>query len=214
LHPIQCGTARMAGMNPEVDRTHAIGKKVGFLPQRAASLLFHETVQADIAAALESRGVDRSGLDELLERFALGHLRDRYPLDLSAGEQERAALAVALAGNPRAVLLDEPTRGMDALRKQELAELFLLLRAQGVAVLMATHDVELVAWVATRVVLLGDSGVIAQGGTREVLAGSLTFGPQMNRVFGNGWLTVDDVVRGALPDWDNSRRETVRSGMD
>jgi energy-coupling factor transporter ATP-binding protein EcfA2 len=214
LHPIQGGTARMAGMNPEVDRTHAIGKKVGFLPQRAASLLFHETVQADIAAALESRGVDRSGLDELLERFALGHLRDRYPLDLSAGEQERAALAVALAGNPRAVLLDEPTRGMDALRKQELAELFLLLRAQGVAVLMATHDVELVAWVATRVVLLGDSGVIAQGGTREVLAGSLTFGPQMNRVFGNGWLTVDDVVRGALPDWDNSRRETVRSGMD
>ncbi len=103
---------------------------------------------------------------------------------------------------------------MDALRKQELAELFLQLREQGIAVLMATHDVELVAQVATRVVLLGDRGVIAQGGTREVLAGSLTFGTQMNRVFGNGWLTVDDVVRAPLPDWDNARMETLRPGRD
>ena len=67
---------------------------------------------------------------------------------------------------------------------------------------------------ATRVVLLGDSGVIAQGGTREVLAGSLTFGTQMNRVFGNGWLTVDDVVRAPLPGWDNARMETLRPGRD
>lgn len=214
LHPITNGAMSIAGLNPAVDRTQSIGKKAGFLPQRAASLLFNETVEADVAAALDSRGADRRGLDDLLDRFALGHLRDRYPLDLSAGEQERAALAVALAGNPAALLLDEPTRGMDALRKLELAELFLQLREQGVAVLMATHDVELVAHVATRVVLLGDSGVIAQGGTREVLAGSLTFGTQMNRVFGNGWLTVDDVVRGPMPDWDNVRMESLRPGME
>ena len=56
----------IAGMNPVDDRTQAIGKRVGFLPQRAASLLFHETVEADVAAALESRGADRSGLDDLL----------------------------------------------------------------------------------------------------------------------------------------------------
>ena len=108
LHPIEGGTVNIAGMNPVDDRTQAIGKRVGFLPQRAASLLFHETVEADVAAALESRGADRSGLDNLLDRFALGNLRDRYPLDLSAGEQERAALAVTLAGNPRVLLLDEP----------------------------------------------------------------------------------------------------------
>jgi energy-coupling factor transporter ATP-binding protein EcfA2 len=119
-----------------------------------------------------------------------------------------------LAGDPQALLLDEPTRGMDALRKRELAELFLELRARGVAVLMATHDVELVARVVTRVVLLGDGGVVAQGGTREVLAGSLTFGTQMNRVFGNGWLTVDDVVHAPLPDWDNAPVEMQRLGMD
>jgi energy-coupling factor transport system ATP-binding protein len=214
LHPMTGGVVSIAGMNPAVDRTQAIGKKVGFLPQRAAALLFHETVEADVADALDSRGADRGELDDLLDRFALGHLRARNPLDLSAGEQERAALAVALAGSPAVMMLDEPTRGMDAVRKQELAELFLQLRARGVAVLMATHDVELVARVATRVVLLGDRSVIAQGGTREVLAGSLTFGTQMNRIFGNGWLTVDDVVRAPLPDWDNARMETLRSGTE
>jgi energy-coupling factor transport system ATP-binding protein len=214
LHPIDSGSARIGGMNPVVDRTQAIGRKVGFLPQRAASLLFHETVEADVAAALESRGASREGVDTLLDRFALGHLRDRYPLDLSAGEQERTALAVALAGRPAVLLLDEPTRGMDALRKLELAELFRHLRGEGVTFLMATHDVELVAQVATRVILLGDGGVVAQGGTREVLAGSLTFGTQMNRVFGNGWLTVDDVVQRSIADWDNAHVDARAAGMD
>ncbi len=156
----------------------------------------------------------RSELDALLDRFALGHLRDRSPEDLSAGEQERVALAVTLAGNPAVVLLDEPTRGMDALRKRELAELFVHLRERGVAILMATHDVELVAQVSTRVMLLGDHGIVAQGGTREVLAGSLTFGTQMNRVFGNGWLTVDDVVRRNGADWETTLMDARFAGMD
>jgi energy-coupling factor transport system ATP-binding protein len=121
---------------------------------------------------------------------------------------------VALAGDPRVLLLDEPTRGMDALRKAELAEMLVRLRDRGVAIAMATHDVELVARVATRVFLLGDDGVVAQGGTREVLAGSLTFGTQMNRVFGNGWLTVDDVVRDAVPGWENARMDARHAGMD
>lgn len=214
LHPLNTGRARINGFDPASARTQEIGRRVGFLPQRAASLLFHETVADDVAAALVSRGASLDGLDGVLDTFALGHLRDRSPLDLSAGEQERAALAVTLAGDPAVVLLDEPTRGMDALRKHELARLFARLRDRGVAVLMATHDVELVAQVATRVALFGDGGVVAQGGTREVLAGSLTFGTQMNRVFGNGWLTVDDVLRERMPDWDTMHRNSRYAGMD
>jgi energy-coupling factor transporter ATP-binding protein EcfA2 len=214
LHSIEGGRATVAGLDARSTRTQEIGKRVGFLPQRAASLLFHETVADDIAAALASRGASHGELEALLDRFALGHLRDRYPLDLSSGEQERAAMAVTLAGDPAVILLDEPTRGMDALRKRELAELFLNLREQGVAMLMATHDVELVAQVATRVMLLGDGGIVAQGGTREVLAGSLTFGTQMNRVFGNGWLTVDDVVRGTLSDWETTLMNAEFAGME
>jgi len=214
LHKFDRGTVRIGGLDPMCDRPQVIGRKVGFLPQRAASLLFHETVESDIAAALESRGANRTGLEDLLDRFALGALRSRSPLDLSAGEQERAALAVALAGDPAVVLLDEPTRGMDGIRKHELAELFLQLRAAGAAIVMATHDVELVAKVATRVVLLGDNGIVAQGGMRETLAGSLSYGTQMNRVFGNGWASVDDVVRVSVADWDNMRMELPRARLD
>ena len=103
LHSIDSGNARIVGYDPAKTRTQEIGKRVGFLPQRAASLLFHESVEDDIVAALESRGAQRAELDAMLDRFALRHLRDRYPLDLSAGEQERAALAVTLAGDPAVV---------------------------------------------------------------------------------------------------------------
>lgn len=214
LHASDAGMVCIAGFDPARSRTQEIGKRVGFLPQRAASLLFHESVADDVAAAMASRGASSQQLDAALDRFALRHLRERNPLDLSAGEQERAALAVTLAGDPMVVLLDEPTRGMDALRKRELAELFAEMRARGVAILMATHDVELVAAVATRVVLLGDGEIVADGGTREVLAGSLSFGTQMNRVFGNGWLTVDDVVRGGVEDWDTMLTNERFARMD
>lgn len=205
LHPLDAGQIRIAGFDPATTRTQAIAQRVGFLPQRASSLLIHETVEDDVAAAFAARGRSPAELDSWLRRFDLTGVRERSPLDISAGEQERAALAVVLAGDPAVVLLDEPTRGMDPARKRALMDEFRAMRDRGAAILMATHDVELVSHVATQVVLLGDDGIVARGGTREVLAGSLTYGTQMNRLFGNGWLTVDDVLRGE-PGWTDLLR--------
>ena len=99
-----------------------------------------------------------------------------------------------LVGAPRVLLLDEPTRGMDYARKRELGALLDALRRAGATILMATHDVELVAQIATRVVLLGNGGVVADGGPRAILSGSLTFSPQVNKLYGGGYLTLADVV--------------------
>jgi energy-coupling factor transport system ATP-binding protein len=107
-----------------------------------------------------------------------------------------AALAAVLVGGPRVLLLDEPTRGMDAARKRALAMMLHRLRDDGVAILLATHDVELVAEVASRVVLLGDGRIIADGGPRTVLAGSLTFTTAVNKLYGDGFLTPGDVLAG------------------
>lgn len=85
---------------------------------------------------------------------------------------------------------------MDYLRKQALANLLHRLRARGAAVVVATHDVEFVAGLSTRVVLLGDGEVVADGTPREVLSGSLTFATQINKLYGDGFLTVEDVLRG------------------
>lgn len=167
---------------------------LGYVPQRPDAVLFHERVEEELRYSMRLRGV-QGPVEPWLERFGLAGMGARHPRDLSGGERERAALATILAGQPRVLLLDEPTRGMDAQRKLELMRILDQLREGGTTIVLATHDVELVAAAATRVVLLGDRDVIADGTPREVLTDSLTFTTQVNKLFGGQWLTVEDVLR-------------------
>ncbi|HEY8446115.1 MAG TPA: ATP-binding cassette domain-containing protein [Thermomicrobiales bacterium] len=196
FHRPASGSITVAGRDIASLDPADIARDVGYLPQRPASLLFAERVRDELAFTLRHRRRTRFDPDALLEDLGLTALADRHPRDLSAGEQERVALAAVLAGAPPVLLLDEPTRGMDALRKAALGQLLRRLRDEGTAVLMATHDVELVAGLATRVVLLGEGEIIADGPPREVLAGSLTFATQVNKLYGDGFLTVEDVLAG------------------
>jgi energy-coupling factor transport system ATP-binding protein len=113
---------------------------------------------------------------------------DADPRDLSGGERQRLALAIALAGRtdgdalPGLVALDEPTRGMDRARKQDLVGLVEGLAAQGAGVVVATHDVEFAAAFAARVVLLGDGVVIADGAAAEILSGGWYFATEVARI--------------------------------
>jgi energy-coupling factor transport system ATP-binding protein len=97
-----------------------------------------------------------------------------------------------------ALLLDEPTRGLDTSSKVRLASFLRARSESGDATVFATHDVELAAEVATRVVMLAGGEVIADGAPSLVLGDSAVFAPQMTRVFGPGWLTADQVAD-ALP---------------
>jgi energy-coupling factor transport system ATP-binding protein len=111
------------------------------------------------------------------------------PRDLSGGERQRLALEVVLAGDPAAaVLLDEPTRGMDRLHKDALAARTRDLAAQGAAVMVATHDTEFAARLADRIVLLGQGVVIADGPPEEVLAGGRHFSTEVARITGGAAL--------------------------
>ncbi|HEY5942393.1 MAG TPA: ATP-binding cassette domain-containing protein [Solirubrobacterales bacterium] len=123
-----------------------------------------------------------------LRTVGLEHAVDADPRDLSGGERQRLALAIALAGRmegartPGVVALDEPTRGMDRARKQELVGLIQRLAEDGTAVVVATHDVEFAAEFAGRVVLLGDGAVIADGPMAEILSGGWYFATEVARV--------------------------------
>ncbi len=123
-----------------------------------------------------------------LRTVGLEHAIDADPRDLSGGERQRLALAIALAGRmageklPGLVALDEPTRGMDRERKDDLVELIAGLADRGAAVVVATHDVEFAAAFAERVVLLGDGVVIADGPMTEVLSGGWYFATEVARV--------------------------------
>jgi energy-coupling factor transporter ATP-binding protein EcfA2 len=123
-----------------------------------------------------------------LRAVGMEHAVDADPRDLSGGERQRLALAIALAGRldgdavPGLVALDEPTRGMDRGRKDDLHALVERLAAQGAAVVIATHDVEFAAEFAERVVLLGDGVVIADGPSAEILSGGWYFATEVARV--------------------------------
>jgi energy-coupling factor transport system ATP-binding protein len=123
-----------------------------------------------------------------LQAVGLGHALDVDPRDLSGGERQRLAVAITLAGRsegdrlPGLVALDEPTRGMDRARKQDLTELIEGLAERGAGVLVATHDVEFAAAFAERVVLLGDGVVIADGKAADVLSGGWYFATEVARV--------------------------------
>ena len=162
------------------------------MPQDPSSLLFRPTVRAEIAETLRLLGrSDDSAVESWIEALGLGPVADRHPRSLSGGERQRVAIAAVAVGGATVLLLDEPTRGMDAASRAALERAIATHRDTGGAVVLATHDVELAARCATRATVLGDGEVVASGSAREVLTGSL-FAPQIARVV-PGYLTVEEL---------------------
>jgi energy-coupling factor transport system ATP-binding protein len=206
------GRIEVAGLDM---RTHApveLGARAGYLPQQSGSVLFNETVRDEIAFTVRHRGGEWP--EWLIEAFGLADLLDRDPRDLSEGQRLRAALAAVLAGEPRVVLLDEPTRGMDGHQKHRLDVVLREFRRRGACILLSTHDVELAAALADRVALLGHGELIADGPPQEVLSGSMAFSTQVNRLFGPGYLSLDDLDFAGVPAFgDTSGRLTSASAI-
>ena len=170
---------------------------VAYVPQEPDSLLYSSTVRAEVEATLSLLGRrDPAAVDRWLDALDLHDLADRHPRTLSVGQRQRVAIAAVAVGDAPVLVLDEPTRGIDAASRHALERALVAHRDGGGAVVLATHDVELAARVATRVVVLGDGDVVADGPARQVLAGSL-FAPQVLRVL-PPFLTVDEVAA-AMP---------------
>jgi energy-coupling factor transport system ATP-binding protein len=170
------------------------------VPQTASDLLYLETVSGECRQADHEAGASAGACWTLLTRLAPDIAPDRHPRDLSEGQRLSLVLAVQLLAAPQAVLLDEPTRGLDYGAKAVLAGILDLLCAEGKAVVVCTHDVEFVAHVADRVVVLAEGEVVTDGPAVDVLAASPAFGPQVAKILAPGrWLTVDQ-VRTALPE--------------
>jgi len=195
----QRGEIVLAGKSLIKQDTANICQSIGYLPQEPDDLLFADTVAEELSVTLRNHGL----LDSppiapagLMGRLGLSDLAASYPRDLSVGQRQRVALGAVTVIRPRLLLLDEPTRGMDYPAKRELVRLLREWQAEGVGVLLVTHDVELAAQAAGRVVMLGQGEVVADG-PPEVLAASPLFAPQVARLFpGTGWLTVEDALAG------------------
>jgi energy-coupling factor transport system ATP-binding protein len=167
---------------------------VGLVPQTAADLLYLDTVGAECDQADRESGVPSGTCASLLEAVAPGIPAEQHPRDLSEGQKLALVLAVQLTADPPVLLLDEPTRGLDPTAKAALSLVLRGLAARGRSVVVSTHDVEFVAEVADRVVVMAAGEVVADGPTTEVVVSSPAFAPQVSKVTAPGpWLTVDDV---------------------
>jgi energy-coupling factor transporter ATP-binding protein EcfA2 len=187
------GSVTVAGTDPADTSADERRRLVGLVPQTAADLLYLETVAEECAAADHDARAPSGATRALLDRIVPGVDPDRHPRDLSEGQRLALVLAVVLVAGPPVLLLDEPTRGLDYPGKDALRRILADLAAEGTAVLLATHDVEFVATVADRVLVLADGDLVSTGPVRDVLAETPAFAPQVQKVLGPGWLTVDQV---------------------
>jgi energy-coupling factor transporter ATP-binding protein EcfA2 len=169
------------------------GWDAGICPQHPEDVLFRDRVIDEVRATVW-RGPGVADHHRLLGALGLSHVAMSHPRDLSAGERLLVAVAAIAATGAPVLLLDEPTRGLDGLTKERLGRFLNDHVSRGGAALFATHDVELAAALATRVVMLAGGRVIADGSAQEVLGDSPVFAPQTARVFGSEWLTPDEVA--------------------
>ena len=194
IHRAYRGKVSVLGTAPQ-----EVSGKIALLPQDPQTLFVKNTVIEDLLSVLDDATRDRrkalalekARLCELME------LLERHPYDLSGGEQQRAALCKVLLREPEVLLLDEPTKGLDAEFKRVFARIIRRLCARGVCVIMVSHDAEFCASYASRCAMFFDGAIVAEGTPREFFSsGSFytTSASRMARGLLPGAITPEDVI--------------------
>ena len=166
---------------------------VAMLPQDPKSLFVKSTVRQE----LEEMTKDAAAIAEAAKLCQVEHLYPKHPHDLSGGEQQRCALAKVLLTNPKLLLLDEPTKGMDSFFKLHFANILQELKAKGITILMVSHDVEFCADYADHVSMFFDGQVLTTDTPRRFFGQNsfyTTAANRMSRCLFQNAVTAQDVV--------------------
>ena len=159
---------------------------LGVLPQNPHSIFVKKTVYLDLMEILSDKKLSKEEKEQKVHNICvlcrIENLLDSHPYDLSGGEQQRAAFAKILLTEPEILLLDEPTKGMDAHFKEEFADILMDLKANGVTVLMVSHDIEFCAEYADRCALVFDGSITSVDTPREFFKGKNFYTTSANRM--------------------------------
>ncbi len=188
------GSVEVFGKNLKRYKNSELFKGVlSMLPQDPKSLFVKKTVRED----LEEMSGDKAHIAQVAKTCDIEDLLDSHPYDLSGGEQQRAALAKVLLTKPRLLLLDEPTKGLDSFFKQKFARILLELKAQGITIVMVSHDVEFCAEFADLVSMFFDGQIVTTNTPQRFFGSNSFYTTAANRmsrcVFSNA-VTAADVV--------------------
>ncbi|MEM2237901.1 MAG: ATP-binding cassette domain-containing protein [Candidatus Caldarchaeum sp.] len=167
------GRVVVEGVDTSQASVAQLSQKVGLVFQNAEDMFFESTVYDEVAFALKNFGFSgekiRRRVEWALKFFELDAYINHSPFLLSGGEKKRLAMAIILAWSPSIICLDEPTIGQDSLQKERMMHMIKMLNLQGKTIILASHDVEFVAELKPRVILLSKGRIIADGRCEEVL---------------------------------------------
>ena len=166
---------------------------LAMLPQDPKSLFVKKTVREDLSEMTR----DKSSIESIAALCQITELLDSHPYDLSGGEQQRAALAKVLLTDPRLLLLDEPTKGIDSFFKETFAGILADLKKQGITIVMVSHDVEFCARYADVVSMFFDGQILTTDTPRRFFGSNsfyTTAAHRMSRHIFHMAVTVDDVL--------------------
>ena len=196
------GQIKIKGKNIEkYKKNELFNGVIGMLPQNPQSIFVEKTVKADLLEALEGAYMDKqqmlSEVMRISELVRIEHLLDMHPYDLSGGEQQRAALAKVLLTKPEILFLDEPTKGLDNEFKFKLAAILKDLKAQGITIIMVSHDIEFCGRYSNRCAMFFDGRIITVNTPRKFFSGNsfyTTAANRMSRHIYDNAVNVDDIV--------------------
>ncbi|MCS6769401.1 MAG: energy-coupling factor ABC transporter ATP-binding protein [Candidatus Caldarchaeum sp.] len=167
------GRVLVDGVDTAKTSVAQVSMKVGLVFQNAEDMFFESSVYDEMAFALKNFGFTeekiRRRIEWALKFFELEEYENTSPFLLSGGEKKRLAMAIIMAWSPPVICLDEPTIGQDSLQKEKMMHMIKMLNSQGRTVVLASHDVEFIAELKPRVVLLSAGEVLADGPCEEVL---------------------------------------------
>ena len=174
---------------------------LALLPQNPQSLFVFETVREDLEEVLILQNKDREYIDKEVKRVSklldIEHLLEHHPYDLSGGELQRAGMAKVMLLNPKIILLDEPTKGLDAYCKEEIGKMLIKLRDMGVTIVVVSHDIEFSARYSDRCAMFFDGSIVSEGTPKEFFLGNNFYTTVSNRIARNIFedtLIYEDVV--------------------
>ena len=184
------GTIKVFGKNQKAYKNRSLYREcLAMLPQDVQTVFLKSTVRAE----LEECGAVISELP-----YDISHLLDKHPYDLSGGEQQLTALAKVLAAKPKLLLLDEPTKGLDAASKLNIINVLRSLREKGITVVIVTHDVEFAAACSDRCAMFFNGRIVSAGTPQGFFSQNsfyTTAVSRMTRGYYDNAVTLDDAVR-------------------
>ena len=191
----------VSGLRTAYRGTVRIQGRLGHLPQNHQTLFVKRTVREDLYEVFRGKKIPKEQQDtevaRIVELCGLREFLDRHPYDISGGEQQRTALAKVLLTAPDVLLLDEPTKGFDAEFKVTFALILRRLAAQGVTILMVSHDVPFCAEYAHKCGLFFDGSIVAEGAPRDFFSGNSFYTTPANRMARHllpEAVTVSDII--------------------